>query len=200
MWNRRAEIEISLKMQVKHLRQQVEAFRSCEKYQRMEADYRKLEASDARKIKALKKELGHARAEVVSTRERWMRVNEDCVDAWERERKRMEQKLARKDREIAALKKRLAEARTEKTEQKRELYAVETELEEAHGQRALQNLCRKDGTRKESGLCLPAAVPGHARGRHERQIQRHPRQHLRLRRTGRHRSLFRQGKERVCGD
>lgn len=131
MWNRRAEIEMSLKMQVKHLQQQVEAFRSGEKYQRMEADYRKLEASDARKIKALEKELGHARAEVVSTRERWMRVNEDCVDAWEKERKRMEQKLARKDQEIAALKKQLAEARAEKTEQKRELYAVETELEEA---------------------------------------------------------------------
>jgi len=39
MWNRRAEIEMSMKMQVKHLQQQVEAFRSGKKYQRMEAAY-----------------------------------------------------------------------------------------------------------------------------------------------------------------
>ena len=42
MWNQRVEIEMSLKMKVKHLRQQVEASRSSEKYRRMEANYRKL--------------------------------------------------------------------------------------------------------------------------------------------------------------
>ena len=107
-WER--EVIAQLRLRLKAKERQVDAYRSGAKYQSMQDALLRLEKSDARKLEKLNKELGDAHAETVTVREQWFQIYDDCEREWDRERKRYERKLARKDAEIEKLKKKLTKA------------------------------------------------------------------------------------------
>jgi len=133
MSNAQSEFIWSLKLQVRSLTNQVEAFKSGSRYQRMISDIRALERELEQQKKSYENELSHAHAQTVTVRNMWFRVFEDL-------QKEHKAELTDRDRMIASLQKRILEverqrdeALTKVTEQRKELYNVKTELEEEKG-------------------------------------------------------------------
>ena len=133
MSNAQSDLIWLLKLQVKGLIKQVEAFKSGSRYQRMSSDIRALERKLDQQKKHYENELSRAHVQTVSVRNIWFRTFESL-------QKEHESELAARDREIESLKKRILEverqrdeALTKVTEQRRELYSIKTELEEEKG-------------------------------------------------------------------
>lgn len=121
-----------LLFQIKLLKDQVAAFESGEKYIRMQEEYRKARAADARIIRQLKAELASARAQIKDVRNKWMQTCEDVL-------KEKDEALAKKDRELQKIQKALYEAQRQRDEAKdrlreknRELYDVKGRLEDTN--------------------------------------------------------------------
>ena len=66
---------------VKAQQQQLEAFRSGERYMKLQKDFRRVIAGYERTIKNLKIELGKAHAETVNVRNIWF---EQCDQDWQK--------------------------------------------------------------------------------------------------------------------
>jgi hypothetical protein len=122
-----------LQYQNKSLTAQVKAFRSGEKYSRMNSEFRSQLAERDLRIRRLKCELGDANCRTVSARKNYQQVIEDMEDEYKKE-------LAKKDREIKAMEERALRAERQRddaqaklTEKNRELYRALTELEEEKG-------------------------------------------------------------------
>lgn len=142
------------------LETEVAAFRSGKKYLQMDErrrqDVRYLEGI----IKGLRKELADAHKETVTVRKCWSEVMDD-LDAEHKS------EIAAKDREISKLKERILEverqrdaAKDKTLEKQKELYAVQTELEDAKGQ--IQKLTAQVNKDFENSS-LPSSLQGPGR-------------------------------------
>ena len=123
----------NLQYKIKDLIAQVEAFKSGEKYAKMQNFYENLLAAKDRVIKKLKQELAEVRTRYTDVRNNWQEVIEDME-------KEHAKALSAKDRAIEALKKQLLRVQDTIEEQKakilaktKELYQAQTELEEEKG-------------------------------------------------------------------
>jgi len=123
----------TLQYQVKALSREVEAFKSGEKYQKMNTEHKNIVRYYECQISKLKQELAEARRETISVRENWWEVSEDVA----REQKK---ELQKKDRELEKLTKRNLElehqrdcANEKYRKRNLEYYAVASALEEEQG-------------------------------------------------------------------
>jgi cell division protein ZapA (FtsZ GTPase activity inhibitor) len=123
----------SLQYKVKDLAAQVRAFKSGEKYQKLVAFFEDCLAAKDRVIKQLKFELAEVRAQYVDVRNNWLEVTEDLEAEHIKE-------IRQKNRIIDTLQKTFWNAQNtiddlkEKlAAQKKELYKVQTELEDEKG-------------------------------------------------------------------
>lgn len=115
------------------LETELAAFRSGKKYIQMEERYQQEIRYLEGIIKKLRKELADARKETVTVRKYWLEVMDDLDAEHKKE-------IAKKDHEINQLGERVLEverqrdaAKDKALEKQKELYAVQTELEEAKG-------------------------------------------------------------------
>ncbi|MCL1896523.1 MAG: transposase [Clostridiales bacterium] len=127
------EYTTNLQYKVKSLDARVKAFESGAKYTAMQAAHKAQLVGKDREIKELKVELGDANCRAVNIRKNFQQVIEDMEDEHKKE-------LERKDRKIKALEKDLLETQIMLDAEKdrcrdkvKELYRVETELEEEKG-------------------------------------------------------------------
>ena len=127
------EITTALQYENRELKRKLAGYESGEEYRRIEEKYDRECAALLREKAALKAENASLRREHRHMTRKWFEVFEDIEAAYRKE-------LAAKDREIARLKmEKLASDRTaeaergKRREKQRELYAVQTKLEEAEG-------------------------------------------------------------------
>ena len=130
MNNSQYEFITTLQYRVKSLQAQLEAFKSGEKYLKMEAEYISLLHTEESQIHKLKVELSKAHAQTIDVRNKWWDTIEDIYKEHQKE-------LAAKDALIRELEKRALNAekqRDDLLDKKRdllhELYEVKTELED----------------------------------------------------------------------
>ena len=123
----------NLRYKVKSLGARVAAFESGEKYAEMKAAHRLQLSEKDREIRRLKGELADAHSQTVTVRKYWSEVFDDLEKEHAKE-------LGEKDREIKSMEQRALNAERQRDELKdrllektRELYRVETELEEEKG-------------------------------------------------------------------
>jgi len=86
----------TLQYQVKALSQEVEAFKSGEKYQKMNSEHKNIERYYKCQIRKLKQELAQAHRETITVRKNWWEVSEDVAKEHQKE-------LRKKDHEIEKL-------------------------------------------------------------------------------------------------
>jgi Transposase IS66 family/Family of unknown function (DUF6444) len=126
----RFEFITGLQYKVKHLQNEVDTFKSGDKYVKMNSKFQAMIAEKNRDVKKLRKELADSRSETVTVRKNWMQVIEDLqaehakvINNMERTNKALEERALKAER-------RLNELKDEILALKREGYAVKTELEE----------------------------------------------------------------------
>ena len=123
----------NLEYRLKAATTEVRAFKSGEKYVKMQEEYRKELRHLERIIKRLEEELSTARCDIVIARNQWFEVFEEL-------QKEFEQKLVFSKKRNKLLEKRALNAerqsddlRNKVTEQRHEIYDLKTELEEEKG-------------------------------------------------------------------
>jgi hypothetical protein len=126
----RFEFITSLQYKVKHLQYEVDAFKSGEKYIKMNSNFQAMLAEKNREVKKLRNELADSCSETVTVRNNWMQVFEDLQE--EHAKTIHNQERINKSLEERALKaeKRVDELKDENLALKRERYVIQTELEE----------------------------------------------------------------------
>lgn len=123
----------TLEYRLKAANAQIHAFKSGEKYIRMQEEYLKELRSLERKIQKLEDELSHARSETVSIRNQWFGIFEELEKECARKLSALQKKLGQmEERAIKAERQRDA-ALDKVTRQRHKIYALETALEEEKG-------------------------------------------------------------------
>ncbi|MEI6057996.1 MAG: transposase [bacterium] len=140
----RFEFITGLQYKVKHLQHEVDAFTTGEKYVKMNSNFQAMLAEKKREVKKLRNELGDARSEMVTVRNKWMQVFEDlqsehakAINNMERINKALEERALKAERRVDELKDEILAL-------KRERYAIQTEFEEesAKNQKLLSQIKR----------------------------------------------------------
>lgn len=123
----------TLQYQVKALSREMDAFKSGEKYQKMNSEHKNIVRYYECQIRKLKQELAQARRETITVRKNWWEVSEDVAKEHQKE-------LQKKDHEIEKLTKRNLElerqldcANEKYRNRNLEYYAVASALEEEQG-------------------------------------------------------------------
>lgn len=131
--NRSFEYITTLEYRLKAANAQILAFKSGEKYIRMQEEYLKGLRSLEQKIRKLEEALSSAHSETVSVRDQWFEIFEEI-------QKECEKKLAALRKELEQMEKRAIKAERQRdaaldkvTRQRHKIYALETELEEEKG-------------------------------------------------------------------
>ena len=168
-----------LLLKIKHLKDEVSAFRSGEKYRRMEEKCREEIAYVEHRNRALTKELLSARKETERVRNRFMEVCEDVRAECEKEKAAMQKELDRMEQKMLNAFRQRDEALDRLREQKAAAYQAKEELEEVKEKNeALTARIRKDHTNssrpssmdpnhkkiansRESSGRKPGGQPGH---------------------------------------
>lgn len=127
------EFIATLQYRLKAALAEVKAFKSGEKYIRIQEEHSKAVQLLERKVKQLEKENSISHAETITVRNQWFEVFEDL-------QKESERKLNRLNRSNKKMEKRALEAERQRdaaldkiTEQRHKIYALETDLEEEKG-------------------------------------------------------------------
>lgn len=123
----------TLEYRLKAAHAQIHAFKSGEKYIRMQEEYRRQLRSLEHKIRKLEEELSRAHRETVSVRRQWFEIFEDL-------QKECDRKLEALGKELKQMEKRAIKAQRQRdaawdkvTLQRHKIYALETELEAEKG-------------------------------------------------------------------
>ncbi len=178
----------TLEYRLKAASAQIDAFKSGEKYIRMQEEYLKELRSLERKIRSLEDELSRAHSETVSARNQWFEIFEEL-------QKECEQKLSALRKNLEQMEKRAIKAERQRdaaldkvTQQRQKIYALETALEKEKGRNlklraqlnrdyenssipSSQTLHHKkiSNSREKSGR-KPGAQPGHPGHGRKKQI------------------------------
>lgn len=122
-----------LEYRLKAAEAQLRAFRSGEKYVRMEREFQKALRKKDQRIREQDLELSRSHSETISVRNQWFAVFEDMekehareLQALRKEKEQLKQKLLKTERQRD-------DALDKVTEQRRQIYVLETELEEEKG-------------------------------------------------------------------
>lgn len=150
----------TLQYRLKAQAQQIAEFKSGERYQKLEAEYKAVIRSLERTIKKLEKELADAHSTTVSVRNQWFEVMEDLIKEHEKE-------IAKKDRIIKALRAennkifRQMDAALDKCREKqRKIYELGTLLEE---QQALNQKLTAQVNKDFQNSSIPSSLQGPGR-------------------------------------
>ena len=123
----------NLQYKVKDLTSQLEAFKSGDKYRGLEAYYEKRLAVKDREVQKLKIELGQTRSQYINVRKNWQDVIEDMEKEYAKELNRKDRAIEDLQKKIWDLQNTVANQKETILAQKKELYIVQTELEEEKG-------------------------------------------------------------------
>lgn len=136
-----------LQLQIRHLKAEISAFKSGEKYRRMEETCREEIAYVECRYREVKKELLAARKETERVRNRFMEVFEDVRAECEKEKAAMQKELDRMEKKMLEALRQRDEALDRLREQKAAVYQAKEELEEVKEKNeALTARIRKDHT------------------------------------------------------
>lgn len=123
----------SLEYRLKSATAEVRAFRSGDKYIKIQEEYLKELRRLERIIKRLEEELSIAHSETITVRNQWFEIFEELQKEFERKlsiskklNKQMEKRALNAERQLADL-------RNKVTEQRHKIYDLETELEDEKG-------------------------------------------------------------------
>ncbi|MDO5809430.1 MAG: transposase [Lachnospiraceae bacterium] len=182
-----------LEYRLKAAETQLNAFRSGEKYVRMEREFQKALRKKDQRIREQDLELSRSHSETVSVRNQWFAVFEDMemehareLQALKKEKEQLKQKLLKTEKQRD-------DALDKVTEQRRRIYALETELEEEKGKnlklraqinRDYENSsipsskalnCKKISNSREKSGRKPGGQPGHkGHGRKKQELTAKP--------------------------
>jgi len=123
----------NLQYKVKNLGDRLATFESGEIYLKMKSDFRSQLAAKDREIRKLGNDLAKANTAHVTMREHWMQVFEDLEKEHAKELAEKERELKKREERALNAERRLDEAKDKMLEQRRELYSVQTQLEEEKG-------------------------------------------------------------------
>lgn len=126
----RFEFTTDLQYKVKHLQHEVDAFKSGEKYVKMNSSFQAMLDERNREVKKLRNELADARSETVIVRNNWMQVFDDLQEEHAKAIHSKERIIKALEERALKAEKRVDELKDENLALKRECYAVKTELEE----------------------------------------------------------------------
>lgn len=131
--NRSFEYMTALEYRLKAADAQILAFKSGEKYIRMQEEYLKELRILEQKIRKLEDELSRAHSETVSVRDQWFEVFEDFQEECARKLSAIRKELVQMEKRAIKAEKQRDDALDRVTEQRRKIYALETALEEEKG-------------------------------------------------------------------
>lgn len=131
--NRPFEYITTLEYRLKAADAQILAFKSGEKYIRMQEEYLKELRILEQKIRKLEDELSRAHSETVSVRNQWFEVFEDFQEECARKLSALRKELVQMEKRAIKAEKQRDDALDRVTEQRRKIYALETALEEEKG-------------------------------------------------------------------
>jgi hypothetical protein len=129
----RFEFITDLQYKLKHLQHEVDAFKSGNKYVKMDLNFQAILAERNLKIKKLQNELADSRSETVRVRNNWMQVFEDLQAEHAKAIHNMEHLNKAIEERALEAERRFNELKDENLALKRELYAIKTDLEEERG-------------------------------------------------------------------
>lgn len=122
-----------LEYRLKAAETQLNAFRSGEKYVRMEREFQKALRKKDQRIREQDLELSRSHSETVSVRNQWFAVFEDMEMEHARELQALKKEQEQLKQKLLKTEKQRDDALDQVTEQRRRIYALETELEEEKG-------------------------------------------------------------------
>ena len=122
--------EADLLLQLKNYKSQLEAFRSGEKYTRMQEEHRKELAVKDRRIRKLEQDLASSNAAIVDVRNIWMQAAEDLIKETKAELAAMRKQLAKEKGEKFKAQRQRDEMKDRLRDKNRELYEAKGQLEE----------------------------------------------------------------------
>lgn len=122
-----------LEYRLKAAEAQLNAFRSGEKYVRMEREFQKALRKKDQRIREQDLELSRSHSETVSVRNQWFAVFEDMEMEHARELQALRKEKEQLKKKLLKTEKQRDDALDKVTEQRRRIYALETKLEEEKG-------------------------------------------------------------------
>ena len=131
--DRSFEYITTLEYRLKAANAQILAFKSGEKYIRMQEDYLKERRSQEQKIRKLEDELSRARRETVSVRNQWFEISEDLQKECDQKLSALRKKLEQMEKRAIKAERQRDDALDKVTQQRHKIYALETALEEEKG-------------------------------------------------------------------
>lgn len=123
----------TLEYRLKAANAQIQAFKSGEKYIRMQQEYLKELRSLEQKIRELENALSCAHGETVSVRNQWFEMFEELQKECDRKIAALLKKLEQMEKRAIKAERQRDEALDKVTSQRRKIYALETELEDEKG-------------------------------------------------------------------
>jgi len=123
----------TLEYRLKAANAQIQAFKSGEKYIRMQKEYLKELRSLERKIRELENALSCAHGETVSVRNQWFEMFEELQKECDRKIAALLKKLEQMEKRAIKAERQRDEALDKVTSQRHKIYALETELEDEKG-------------------------------------------------------------------
>lgn len=131
--NRSFEYITTLEYRLKAANAQILAFKSGEKYIRMQEEYLKELRFLERKIRKLEDALSRAHSETVSVRNQWFEIFEDFQKEYARKLSAIRKESGQMEKRAIKAEKQRDDALDKVTQQRHKIYALETALEEEKG-------------------------------------------------------------------
>lgn len=131
--NRSFEYITTLEYRLKAANAQILAFKSGEKYIRMQEEYLKELRFLEQKIRKLEDELSRAHSETVSVRNQWFEIFEDLQKECARKLSALRKESGQMEKRAIKAEKQRDDALDKVTQQRHKIYALETALEEEKG-------------------------------------------------------------------
>lgn len=123
----------TLEYRLKAATAEVRAFKSGDKYIKMQEEYLKELRCLERIIKRLEEELSIAHSETITVRNQWFEIFEELQKEFERKLSISKKLNKQLEKRALSAERQLADLRNKVTEQRHKIYALETELEEEKG-------------------------------------------------------------------
>lgn len=131
--NQSFEYITALEYRLKAATEENKAFKSGEKYVRMEEEFRKTIRFLENQIRKLKEALAHSNSQTVTVRNQWFEIFEELEREYAKKTAALEKKCRQMEQRALKAERQRDEALEKVTGQRHKIYALETELEEEKG-------------------------------------------------------------------